>query len=52
MCLFLVCTQFQGQSYFTEQYEPFDDSIDSPETFLGYEIWSQHTRHDQNPLNI
>ena len=47
VCLFLVCTQLQGQSYFTEQYEPFDDSIDSPETFLGYEIGSQHTRHDQ-----
>lgn len=47
VCLLLVCTQLQGQSYFTEQYEPFDDSIDSPETFLGYEIGSQHTRHDQ-----
>ena len=47
VCLFLVCAQLQGQSYFTEQYKPFDDAIDSPETFLGYEIGSQHTRHDQ-----
>jgi hypothetical protein len=47
VCLFLVCAQLQGQSYFTEKYKPFDDAIDSPETFLGYEIGSQHTRHDQ-----
>ena len=47
VCLFLVCAQLQGQSYFTEQYKPFDDAIYSPETFLGYEIGSQHTRHDQ-----
>jgi len=42
VCLFLVCAQLQGQSYFTEQYKPFDDAIYSPETFLGYETGSQH----------
>ena len=43
---FLACTQLQGQRYFTERYEPFDQKIDSPASFLGYEIGSQHTRHD------
>ena len=36
-----------GQSYFTERYEPFQTKIPAPETFLEYEIGSQHTRHDQ-----
>ena len=43
---FLACTQLQGQRYFTERYEPFDQKIESPASFLGYEIGSQHTRHD------
>jgi hypothetical protein len=44
---FLATTSLVGQDYFTERYQPFQPSIPSPETFLEYEIGSQHTRHDQ-----
>jgi hypothetical protein len=36
-----------SQNYFLESHEPYDNSILSPEEFLGYEIGFQHTRHDQ-----
>jgi hypothetical protein len=36
-----------AQDYFTARYQPFQNSISSPEVFLEYEIGSQHTRHDQ-----
>lgn len=45
--ILFISTQFFGQNYFTEQYKPFIDEIQSPEEFLGYEIGYQHTRHDQ-----
>ena len=44
--LFLVMPLF-GQDYFTERYQPFQENIPAPKDFLGYEIGSQHTRHDQ-----
>ena len=43
--LFLVMPLF-GQDYFTERYQPFQENIPAPKDFLGYEIGSQHTRHD------
>ncbi len=36
-----------AQSYFFGKYQPFNESIPSPEEFLGYPIGSQHTRHDR-----
>ncbi len=36
-----------SQNYFLENYKPYNNSILSPEEFLGYEIGFQHTRHDQ-----
>lgn len=36
-----------AQDYFTKKFEPFDQSIPSPEEFLGYAIGTQHTRHDR-----
>jgi hypothetical protein len=36
-----------AQDYFTARYQPFQNSIPSPEVFLEYEIGFQHTRHDQ-----
>ena len=44
--LLLTSTVF-AQDYFTERYQPFQATIPSPESFLEYEIGSQHTRHDQ-----
>ena len=35
-----------AQEYFLEKYQPFDQNIPSPESFLGYGIGEQHTRHD------
>ena len=35
-----------SQDYFLENFSPYDESIQSPEEFLGYEIGNQHTRHD------
>ena len=36
-----------SQKYYLENYQPYNNSILSPEEFLGYEIGFQHTRHDQ-----
>ena len=44
--LLLFSTLLFGQDYFTERYNPFKSSIPSPESYLEYEIGSQHTRHD------
>lgn len=43
----LISIQLFGQNYFTEQYKPFLEGIQSPAQYLGYPIGSQHTRHDQ-----
>ena len=43
----LISNIISSQNYFLENYKPFNNSILSPEEFLGYEIGFQHTRHDQ-----
>ncbi|MCI4666596.1 MAG: zinc carboxypeptidase [Bacteroidia bacterium] len=44
---FLLLTQVVfGQDYYFKNYQPFDESIPSPEEYLGYKIGDQHTRHD------
>ena len=43
----LISNIITSQNYFLENYKPFNNSILSPEEFLGYEIGFQHTRHDQ-----
>ena len=35
-----------AQDYYLESFKPFDESIPSPEEFLGYAIGDYHTRHD------
>ena len=47
LLFFLSIFSLLGQDYFTERYEPFLNSIESPEQFLEYGIGEQHTRHDQ-----
>lgn len=44
----LVLTQssLAAQDYYFESFQPFDESIPSPEEFLGYPIGEYHTRHD------
>ena len=48
--LFLLLLFFggiaQSQNYFYEDYQPFDEKVPSPETYLGYAIGDHHTRHD------
>lgn len=41
-----VSQPLKAQDYFLGELGPFDPKIPSPETFLGYPIGSQHTRHD------
>ena len=36
-----------SQDYFYKKYAPFNSDIPSPESYLGYPIGDQHTRHDQ-----
>ncbi len=43
----LTFTAVSGQDYFLKEYEPFDQEIPTPESFLGYPIGNHHTRHDQ-----
>ena len=35
-----------AQDYFLENNGPYDNNIQSPEEYLGYEIGFEHTRHD------
>ena len=35
-----------AQDYFLKRFEPYQSGISSPESFLGYGIGDQHTRHD------
>ena len=46
LILLLFTTALFSQNYYDE-FAPFDEKIPSPETFLGYKIGVQHTRHDQ-----
>ena len=46
---FIIAISFNysfSQDYFLENFGPFNQNIQSPEEFLGYEIGDQHTRHD------
>ena len=46
---FIIAISFNysfSQDYFLENLGPFNENIQSPEEFLGYEIGDQHTRHD------
>ncbi|WP_281989015.1 M14 family zinc carboxypeptidase [Aquimarina aggregata] len=44
-CIFPVFSI--AQDYFYKDKQPFNSEIPSPESFLGYSIGEQHTRHDQ-----
>ena len=46
LLVFLFTNSINSQDYFLENNGPYDNSISSPEEFLGYEIGFQHTRHD------
>ena len=35
-----------AQGYFLDRYAPYQPEIQSPESYLGYGIGEQHTRHD------
>ena len=46
---FIIAISFNysfSQDYFLENFGPYNENIESPEEFLGYEIGDQHTRHD------
>ena len=44
---FLCCSSISfTQDYYYQSFAPFDESIPSPEEFLGYPIGEHHTRHD------
>ena len=45
LALFVSFTSV-AQDYFFQKFKPFKEDIPSPETFLGYGIGEQHTRHD------
>ena len=45
--LLLLTLPTQSQDYFLKAYEPYDPEIPTPESFLGYGIGEQHTRHDR-----
>ena len=44
--LLIYSTTLQAQDYFLEKFQPYDNTIPSPEEFLGYGIGEHHTRHD------
>ena len=46
LTLFFCLSSSYSQNYFLENLGPYEDNIQSPEEFLGYEIGYQHTRHD------
>ena len=46
LLVLFFANSISSQDYFLENNGPYDNSISSPEEFLGYEIGFQHTRHD------
>ena len=49
ICYIIIAISFNysfSQDYFLENFGPYNENIESPEEFLGYEIGDQHTRHD------
>lgn len=47
IALFFLTFSLFAQDYFYKDKAPFNSDIPSPESFLGYPIGEQHTRHDQ-----
>lgn len=47
LLLLLCCLSVSAQDYFLKKYEPYNQEIPSPETFLGYGVGEYHTRHDR-----
>lgn len=47
LLFFISSSMAFGQDYYFKKHAPFTSEVSSPETFLGYAIGSQHTRHDQ-----
>ena len=43
----IIVTSASAQDYFFKDNAPFNTTIPSPESFLGYPIGERHTRHDQ-----
>ncbi|PHS54584.1 MAG: zinc carboxypeptidase [Lutibacter sp.] len=43
----IMVVSASAQDYFFKNKKPFNATIPSPETFLGYPIGERHTRHDQ-----
>lgn len=46
LLVLFVSTSIHAQDYFFKKFHPFNQSIPSPEEFLGYGIGEHHTRHD------
>jgi hypothetical protein len=48
LLLLVLCfsTTVQAQDYFFKKFHPFNETVPSPEEFLGYGIGEHHTRHD------
>tara|TARA_B100000524_G_scaffold348355_1_gene252610 strand:- start:37 stop:2553 length:2517 start_codon:yes stop_codon:yes gene_type:complete len=46
LVLIFSLNNLQSQDYFLKNNGPYDNKIQSPEQFLGYEIGFEHTRHD------
>jgi hypothetical protein len=48
LLLLVLCfsTTLQAQDYFLKKFNPFNETVPSPEEFLGYGIGEHHTRHD------
>ena len=44
--LFALPLTTLAQGYFLDRYAPYQPEIQSPESYLGYGIGEQHTRHD------
>jgi len=44
--ILMIQSTLFAQDYYFEAFKPFDESIPSPEEFLGYPIGEYHTRHD------
>ena len=42
----LLTWTLSSQDYYYSKYAPFNESIKTPEEFLGYPIGEMHTRHD------
>ena len=46
LLMLLSFSSIYSQDYFLKNNGPYNDNIQTPEEFLGYEIGFQHTRHD------